>query len=139
MDRSGPIDIETARELERAAALRSALRRFAARTEVVATETGISSEHYNLLLMLQAAELAGRPMSVTRLTAVSTLQQAAVSDFVAGAERAGLVEREHSEPDMSTLRLTDRGRRRLVAAFDALRHDRAELTRAVQGLAAGRS
>jgi len=139
MDGVAPIDAETAAEITRAAALRSAIRRFAARTEVVASETGISSEHYNLLLMLQDAELTGRPLSVSGLTAASTLQQTAVREFVAGAERAGLVEREHSAPDRPTLRLTDRGQRRLVAAFVALRHDRAELARAVERLGDGRS
>ena len=136
MNRSIRIDAETADEIARAAALRSALRRFAARTESVSGVTGISSEHYNLLLILQAAELAGTPMSVSELTDGSSLQQTAVRDFLAGAERAGLVNREQSgSRGTATLCLTPEGRRRLVAAFVALRQDRAELARTVHALA----
>ena len=136
MDGSVAINAETAEEIARAAALRSALRRFAARTEAVSSSTGISSEHYNLLLMVQAAELAGMPMSVSELSDASRLQQTAVRDFLAGAERAGLVKREQSGTrGIATICLTTQGRARLVAAFTALRQDRAELARTVHALA----
>ena len=123
-------------EIQAAAAYRTALRQFLARTELVAASAGLSSQRYNLLLLVKAGELSDEPVTVGRLTELLELRQTAVSELVRRAEEAGLVERERSPVDgrTSLITLTDEGNRRLMQAFRALRADRAELTRSFRAL-----
>jgi DNA-binding MarR family transcriptional regulator len=119
-------------EFLRAAAFRSALRRFLRRTEVVAAEASLTPQRYDLLLMIRSAG----ELRVTDLCDLLELQQSAVTELVNRAEEAGLIVRESSPDDgrVRLLRLTSEGERRLMRAFVALRNDREMLRAAFREL-----
>jgi DNA-binding MarR family transcriptional regulator len=121
-------------ELVRAAAFRSELRRFLHRSDVVAAETGLTPQRYDLLLQLKAAPEGHS--TVTELGRRLYLRQTAVTELVKRAEEAGLVRRRRSELDRRVflLELTDDGDRRVSRVFDALRRDRVSLARAFEQL-----
>lgn len=127
----------TAREVARAAAARSALRRFLARTEQVAGTAGLTARRYDLLLQIKAAP--GERTTVTELARRLAAQQTAVTELVKRAEEAGLVARSPSPDDgrVSLLSLTREGERRLQRAFVALRHERLRLAQALLDLDGG--
>jgi len=112
-------------ELLGAAAYRTALRRFLHRTESVANEAGLTSQRYDLLLMIAAAG----ELRVTELCDLLDLQQTAVTELVKRTEEAGLITRHPGDDDgrVRLVRLTPEGRRRLLHAFAALRDDRESL------------
>lgn len=112
-------------ELVRAAAYRTELRRFLHRTDSVAAEAGLTSQRYDLLLMIGSVG----ELRVTELCDLLHLQQTAVTELVKRSEEAGLVERRASSEDgrVWLLRLTAEGRRRLLRAFGGLREDREAL------------
>ena len=122
-------------ELEEVAEFRKELRRFLRRSELVAAESQLTSERYDLLLMIHASP-AGE-VRVTDLCELLQMQQSAVSELVKRAEVAGLIARSQSKHDgrVSLLRLTNEGRTRLLAALGELRGDREALARSLQGLA----
>lgn len=115
-------------ELARAAAYRTAFRRFLYRTDTAAANAGLTSQRYDLLLQIASAEA----LRVTDLCERLQLRQTAVTELVKRAEEAGLVGREPSSEDARSwvLRLTPEGERRLMRAFEALRDDRAALAEA---------
>ena len=115
-------------ELLRAAAYRTELRRFLHRTDSVAGEAGLTSQRYDLLLMIAAAG----EVQVTELCELLHMQQTAVTELVKRSEEAGLVKRRPSREDgrVWLLRLTGDGERRLQRAFAALREDREALAKA---------
>jgi DNA-binding MarR family transcriptional regulator len=122
-------------ELAHAAAFRSELRRFLRRTETVAGEAGLTSQRYDLLLMIKWA--GGRNgVRVTDLCELLQMQQTAVTELVKRAAAAKLVERRAAPNDRraSLLRLTEEGERRLMGAFSALRGDRDALAAALSEL-----
>jgi len=123
-------------DLARAAAFRSELRRFLRRTEVVTTQAGLTPERYDLLLAIEAADETGEPLRITDLCELLQLRQTAVTENVKRAVQAGLIERQPHPGDgrVSLLCLTSEGRRRLRAAYEALRGDRAALNRAFSEL-----
>jgi DNA-binding MarR family transcriptional regulator len=112
-------------ELSRAAAYRTAFRRFLRRTDAAAADAGLTSQRYDLLLQIASAGT----LRVTDLCERLQLRQTAVTELVKRAEDAGLIEREQSSEDARSwvLRPTPEGERRLMVAFDALRDDRAAL------------
>jgi DNA-binding MarR family transcriptional regulator len=109
-------------ELKRAAAFRTELRRFLSRTDSVTASAGLTSQRYDLLLMIRSAG----ELRVTELCALLQLRQTAVTELVRRSEQAGLIERRPSSEDgrVSLLRLTKEGERRLMRAFRGLRDDR---------------
>lgn len=119
-------------ELARAAAYRTELRRFLRRTEAVAAEAGLTSQRYDLLLMIRSAGADGDGIRITELCDRLQLRQTAVTELVKRAEEAGLVERRPSPDDgrVWLLRLSAEGEERLFRAFDALRGDREALAEA---------
>jgi DNA-binding MarR family transcriptional regulator len=119
-------------ELERAASFRTELRRFLHRTDSVAAASGLTSQRYDLLLMLASEG----ELRVTELCERLQLQQTAVTELVKRSEEAGLVERRASSEDgrVWLLRATPEGRRRLMKAFAALRADRESLAAAFEEL-----
>lgn len=121
--------------LAHAATFRTELRRFLRRTEAVAAEAGLTSQRYDLLLMIRSAG-AKEGVRVTDLCELLQLQQTAVSELVKRAEEAGLVERRTAPEDRraSRLTLTAEGERRLMRAFAALRGDREALFSALNEL-----
>ena len=123
-------------ELRRAAAFRSALRHFGARTEEVAAAAGLTPRRYDLLLAIRAAPDA--TSTVTELSQQLRLRQTAVTELVKRAEEAGLLLRTRSPRDgrVTLLRLSGEGERRLMHAFDALRQDREQVRRALREVGA---
>lgn len=127
---SGGCDLEA--ELVRAAAFRTELRRFLRRTEAVAAGAGLTSQRYDLLLMIRSAGAGASELRVTELCERLQLRQTAVTELVKRTEDAGLIERRPSSEDgrVWLLRLTAEGERRLMDAFAALRDDRDALAAA---------
>jgi DNA-binding MarR family transcriptional regulator len=121
-------------ELQRAAAFRTALRRFLARTEEVASAAGLTPQRYDLLLMIKSG--AGETSTATELMERLSLRQTAVTELVKRAVEAGLVERHSSDADgrVSVLALTDEGERRLMRAFVGLREERRQLAKAMSAV-----
>src|ERR1051326_6108626 len=119
-----------AAELERVAAFRAELRRFLLRTNSVASKAGLSSQRYDLMLMIRSAG----ELRVTELCDLLQLQQTAVTQLVKRTEEAGLIARRPSLEDgrVWLLRLTEAGEERLMAVLGALREEGAELTKALR-------
>ena len=115
-------------ELRHAAAFRTELRRFLHRTDSVAAQAGLTSQRYDLLLMIASVG----ELRVTELCELLQLQQTAVTELVKRSEEAGLVRRRPSGEDgrVWLLRLTAEGEKRLLRAFAALGEDRAALAAA---------
>lgn len=126
----------TAREAARVAEFRVALRRFLHHTERVARECGITPRRYLLLLLIKGAPDLSERSTVTELAERLHLAQSSVTELVARAQQAGLIQREPSSDDarVAYLRLTDEGERRFAQAFQSLAAERQELQRAITGL-----
>jgi DNA-binding MarR family transcriptional regulator len=122
-------------ELARAAAFRTELRRFLRRTEAVASGAELTSQRYDLLLMVRSAG-GTEGVRVTELCELLQMQQTAVTELVKRTEEAGLLERRTAPDDRraSLLRLTSKGERQLLQAFTALRGDREALAAALDEL-----
>jgi len=103
---------------------------------VVTTQAGLTPERYDLLLAIEAADETGEPLRITDLCELLQLRQTAVTENVKRAVQAGLIERQPHPGDgrVSLLSLSSEGRRRLRAAYEALRGDRAALNRAFSEL-----
>ena len=131
MTRSTPVPDA---ELERAAAFRSALRRFLARTDEVASAAGLTSQRYDLLLAITTGP--GATSSMTDLGNRLSLRQTAVTELVKRTEEAGLIERSTSAADgrVVVLALTAEGERRLMRAFVGLREERRQLADAMSAV-----
>lgn len=114
-------------ELQRAAAFRSALRRFLARTDEVAGAAGLTSQRYDLLLAIKSGD--NETSTVSELSERLFLRQPAVTELVKRAEEAGLIRRSESVRDgrVSVLALTAEGEGRLMKAFNGLREERLQL------------
>ena len=121
-------------ELRRAAAFRSALRRFLARTNEVSAGAGLTSQRYDLLLAIKTGD--GETSTVGELVQRLSLPQPAVTELVKRAEEVGLIERAVSATDrrVSVLRLTAQADERLIRAFVALRQERSQLAEAMRAL-----
>jgi DNA-binding MarR family transcriptional regulator len=119
-------------ELARTARFRTELRRFLRRTDAVTARSGLTSQRYDLLLMIRVGEVRGMGVRVTDLCELLQLRQTAVTGLVKRAEEAGLIERVASAEDgrVSLLRLTAAGEDQLVRVFNALRKDRESLAEA---------
>jgi len=103
-------------ELIEAAELRARLRRFEHRSELVAERHGLTPRRYLLLLMIKGAADGSERSTITELATRMRLQRHSVTELVARAESAGLIERETSTSDRRVvyLRLTPEGERRLI-------------------------
>lgn len=121
-------------ELARAAAFRTGLRRFLARTDDVTAAAGLTSPRYDLLLMIRSAAPSG--IRITELCDLMQMKQTAVTELVKRTEEAGLLERGASDEDgrVWLLTVTPEGERRLMHAFAGLRADRAQLAEAFDEL-----
>jgi DNA-binding MarR family transcriptional regulator len=122
---------QLAAELRRAAAFRSSLRGFLARTDDASTAAGLTSQRYDLLLMIKTG--AAERSTVTELSERLSLRQTAATELVNRAVESGLVARDRSPDDgrVTLLRVTEEGEQRLLKAFLALRDERASLADAM--------
>ena len=116
----------------RAAAFRSALRRFLARTNEVSASAGLTSQRYDLLLAVKTGD--GETSTVGDLAKRLSLPQPATTELVKRAEEMGLIERSVWAADrrVSVLRLTAKADARLMQAFVALRDERRQLHEAMR-------
>jgi DNA-binding MarR family transcriptional regulator len=124
-------------EYRRAAALRAALRKFARESERITRAHGLTSQRYELLLMIKASD---EPSTVTRLCEPLQLGQSGVTQLVQRAEDLGLIARRALRGDARSheLRLTPKGERLLERAFLELGPERDRLTQTLRGRSARR-
>lgn len=122
-----------------AARLRTALLGFQRRSEEVCARNGLTVQRYLLLLLIRVGSDSTEPATVTRLCAPLQMTQSAVTQLVAGAERAGLIRRLADPTDgrSQRLRLTAKGASRLRRTIVDLGEERSRLSEAIAGL--GRS
>jgi DNA-binding MarR family transcriptional regulator len=115
-------------QYESAAALRTALRRFLARTEQVTRRHGLTQERYEMLLLIKTAR--DGEATVGRLGELLCIGQSAATQLARRVEDAGLIERTISAHDarVHPLRLTEEGERRLAKTLLALDKERAALS-----------
>ena len=115
-----------------AAEFRTALRRFARRSERVARQYGLTPQRYLLLLMIKGAADGKEQSTVTELADRLQLAQSTVTELVRRAEEIGLVTRRQSQDDarVAHLSLTPDGDRRLMQSFTELATERAQLREA---------
>jgi DNA-binding MarR family transcriptional regulator len=124
-------------EYQRAAELRAAIRAFLRRGEQVARRQGLTPQRHVMLLMIKGAPDGRERSTVTELAERLQLAQSTVTELVARAERAGLVDREPSHADgrVVYLRVTAAGERRLAACVAGLGPERAALIELLGGAA----
>ena len=105
-------------------------------TEALTTREGLTPERYDLLLMIEAAQLSGPKATVSALQQALQLPQQGVTELVKRAVQAGLVVRERSAEDgrVYYLRLTPEAEERLIRVFRALRKERAAFAEAFDRL-----
>lgn len=108
-----------AEKVRAAAGFRAALRRFEHSSEQIAREHNLTPQRYLLLLMIAGAPDGSERSTIGDLASRLQLAQHTVTELVARAEEAGLLERERSDEDrrVSHISLTAEGRARLAAAF----------------------
>jgi DNA-binding MarR family transcriptional regulator len=119
----------TTEEVVHVAEFRAALRAFLRTTEGVARACGLTPQRYLLLLMIKGAPDGSERATVTELAERLHLAQSTVTELVARAEEAGLIDREASAADgrVAHLRLSPEGERRLSRAFTDLAAEREAL------------
>ena len=124
-------------EVARAAEFRSALRRFERQSDRIARASGLTPRWYLVLLLIKGSPDGTERSTVTDLAERMHLAQSTVTELVARAEEAGLVQREPSSDDgrVAHLALTDEGEARLTRAFRSLAAERRALREAIGRLA----
>ena len=132
------IEIPTASEAAGVAEFRVALRRFQRQTDIVARECGITPSWYMLLLQIKGAPDLTEQTTVTALAKRLQLAQSSVTELVARAEKAGLIERTASREDARVvfLRLSPDGEETFARAFRNLASERDALRAAIAELEA---
>jgi DNA-binding MarR family transcriptional regulator len=128
-------------DYQRAAQLRSALRRFLRASERTARDHGLTPQRYTLLLMIKGSPDGSERSTVTELSDRLQLAQSTVTELVRRAEGVGLVAREPSSSDgrVAYLRLTAEGERRLSGSIADLGPEQRRLGEVLGGARAGRS
>jgi DNA-binding MarR family transcriptional regulator len=132
------IEAPSAAEAATVAEFRVALRRFQRQTEVVARDCGITPSWYALLLQIKGAPDLSEQTTVTALAERLQLAQSSVTELVARAEKAGLIERTPSSEDARVvlLRLSAGGEQIFARAFRSLGSEREALRAAIADLEA---
>jgi DNA-binding MarR family transcriptional regulator len=123
-------------DVMRVAEFRVALRSFLRAGERAARGCGLTPQRHLLLLLIKGAPDGSESSTVTELAERLYLAQSTVTELVARAEDAGLVEREAAAHDgrVAHLTLTPEGEQRLKCSFRALREERSHLREAMQDL-----
>ena len=111
------------------AAFRAALRAFLRESELAAQASGLTPQRHLLLLMIKGAPDGSEEATVTDLVERLGVAQSTVTELVARAVEAGLIERTPSPDDarVAHLRLTADGERRLASSFTRLEVERQRL------------
>lgn len=120
-------------EVLRTAEFRTALRRFERQTDRIARASGLTPRRYLILLLIKGAADRSERSTVTELAKRMSLAQSTVTELVARAEDAGLVQRESWPHDgrVAKLAVTEEGERRLTEAFRSLAAERRSLREAI--------
>lgn len=118
------------------AEFRLALRRFQQETERVARESGLTPAWYLLMLQIKGSPDLTERTTVTALAQRLQLAQSSVTELVARAQHAGLIEREPSPNDARVvfLRLSPKGEQSFAHAFRNLAVERRALRDAIADL-----
>jgi DNA-binding MarR family transcriptional regulator len=111
----------------RLAAFRHALREFLRFSEDAAASVGLTSQHYQAMLVLRAAE-EGAPVAISELAQHLLIKHNSAVGLVDRLVRDGFVKRESSKGDRRKVELRLSARGRAVLARLAAMH-RAELNR----------
>jgi DNA-binding MarR family transcriptional regulator len=116
-------------EIERAAALREALRRFQRRSDDIAAAHDLTSRTYQLLLMVKTARNGNERASLGELEDRLQLGKSTVTELVLRSEKRGLVRRhlDRDRPGAIAVALTALGERRLAAVVIELGDERRRL------------
>ncbi len=128
--------VPTAAEAAGVAEFRVALRRFLHESERVARECGLTPAWYLLMLQIKGAPDLSERTTVTALADRLQLAQSSVTELVARAAQAGLIEREPSADDARVvfLRLSPEGERSFALAFRTLASEREVLRETIAGM-----
>jgi DNA-binding MarR family transcriptional regulator len=120
------------------AEFRTGLVAFLRETERVSRRWGLTPQRYLLLLAIKGAPDGSERLSFTEVAQRLQLSRNSVTELVARAEEAGLVEREQRSQDLRVvhLRVTAEGERRLLGVLGESHEDRVELRKAFDGLSA---
>lgn len=126
----------TAADTAGVAEFRVALRRFLHESERVARECGLTPAWYLLMLQIKGAPDLSERTTVTALADRLQLAQSSVTELVARAEQAGLIERKPSGDDARVvfLHLSREGERRFARAFRTLAAERQVLRETIAGI-----
>ena len=124
------------RDYQDAAALRSALRTFLRRSELLASSHGLTPQRQQLLLLIKGAPDGSERASMSDLADRLQLAKNTVTELVTRAEQAGLLRRQQAPHDgrVVWVTLTPEGERRLSGTVAALRRDRDALIAAIGSL-----
>lgn len=119
-----------------AAALREALRSFQRRSDVIASDYGITSRTYQLLLMIKTAHDGRERVGPSELEERLKLSKSTVAELVARSEKRGLVRREldPGRPGAILVRLTPAGERLLETTLVEMGNERRRLIRILSKL-----
>ncbi len=128
--------LPAAAEVAPVAEFRLLLRRFQHETERVARDCGLTPGWYLLLLQIKGSPDLTERTTVTALAQRLQLAQSSVTELVARAEQAGLIERQPSPNDarVAFLRLSPQGERSFARAFRDLAAERQALREAIADL-----
>ena len=126
-------------EYRRAAELRQALRHFLRQSDRVTRAHGLTTQRYELLLMIKAARDGSERATLRELTERLDAPQSTVTELVHRVEDLGLVQRELDPKNrrLIYLRLTREGERRLAASVAALEQERRRLISLLSALRDG--
>jgi len=105
------------------------LGRLAGSSEHVTRSHGLTTERYQMLLLIKVAEQRSEKITVSDLANALNVVNSSATQLVRRAENLRLLKREVSERDarIRYLRLTDEGERRLRAAVAELSENRSRL------------
>ncbi len=121
------------REALAVARFRFALRRFERRTDSLVQQCGLTPQRYLLLLAVRAAQATAGHASVSAIGRDLEMPQTTVTDLVARAVDAGLLDRRTANDDgrVGEITLSAEGARRLTCSIRSLGNERADLRRAL--------
>lgn len=119
----------TARDYADAAQLREALRAFQRGSDVIASDYGITSRMYQLLLMIKTARDGTERAGPAELEERLKLGKSTVTELVTRSEQRGLVRRELDPDRLGSIlvRLTPVGDRLLARMLAAMGDERRRL------------
>ena len=127
-------------EYRSAAELREGLRHFLRSSNRITRAHGLTTQRYELLLMIKAARDGSERATLRELIERLDAPQSTVTELVHRTEDLGLVQRELDPRNrrLIYLRLTPEGERRLAASVAALAHERRRLISLLSSLRDGR-